>query len=232
MKHEFRASHPADLKPAWAGQFELFSWLNHALSIPGVVFLITTRKESGAPNACLHAWGMLAGDTDRYTSVLAVPDYAHTHANILREGEWCLNFPRFDQYQQSFRTIGSHGPDEDEIAAAGFTPEGARTVRAPRVAECPVVLECRLTWHRPLQEGSCWHLFAGLVETAALAEEVLDPDPERRMKAMGLMYSFNEPRHPATFARGSGGLGLLERVVNVHNEDGSLKAPEEVLGRD
>ena len=105
-------------------------------------------------------------------------------------------------------------------------------MRAPRIAECPVVLECRLTWHRPLQDGSCWHLFAGLAETAALAEEVLDPNPEGRMKAMGLMYSFNEPRHPETFVRGWDGLGLLERVVNVRNEDGSLKEPGEVPGWD
>ena len=138
VKHEFGPSHPAGLAEAWPGQFGLFSWLNFAASIPGVVFLITTRKESGVPNACLHAWSMLAGDTDHYTSVLAVPDYAHTRANILREGEWCLNFPRFGQYAQSFRTIGSHGPDEDEIAAAGFTSEQAHTVRAPRIAECPV----------------------------------------------------------------------------------------------
>jgi len=87
------------------------------------------------------------------------------------------------------------------------------------------LLECRLSWHRPLLEGGCRHLFAGRVELAAVADEVLDPDPAKRMRAMVLMYSFNEPLHPVTFARGWSGLGLLERVVNVYNEDRNLKRP-------
>ncbi len=228
MKHEFPAAHPAGLEPAWPGQFELFSWLNFAASIPGVVFLVTTRKEDGAPNACLHAWGMLAGEKDQYACVLAVPDYTHTYRNILREGEWCVNFPRFDRYPESFKTIGC-APEADELAAAGFTAEEAHTVRAPRIAECPVALECRLDWHRPQLEGSKWHLFAGRVEHLALAPEVMEPDPAKRLEAMGLMYSFNEPIHPETFARGQSGLGLLGRILHVHNEDGSIKGKEEVL---
>lgn len=63
------------------------------------------------------------------------------------------------------------------------------------------------------------------MELAVLADEVLDPDPTVRMRAMGLMYSFNEPLHPDTFARGWSGLGLLTRVANVYKEDGSLKEP-------
>jgi flavin reductase (DIM6/NTAB) family NADH-FMN oxidoreductase RutF len=41
--------------------------------------------------------------------------------------------------------------------------EPAQEIKAPRIAECPINLECRLEWHRRLYEGSIWVLAAGKV---------------------------------------------------------------------
>lgn len=39
----------------------MFSWYNFVLNIPTAVFIVSTQKENGLPNAQLNAWGMLLG---------------------------------------------------------------------------------------------------------------------------------------------------------------------------
>ena len=87
MKHEIKVGTPVNLEEIWPGSYDLFSWLEYVVNIPNPMFVITTRKANGEPNACLHSWGFLVGDRDNYTSILAVLDYYHTYENILRESE-------------------------------------------------------------------------------------------------------------------------------------------------
>ena len=61
MKIDFPVYPPKDVKPGWEGQFQVFSWYNFVINIPTSVYIITTRKENGLPNAQLNAWGMLLG---------------------------------------------------------------------------------------------------------------------------------------------------------------------------
>ena len=150
MKHEIGIGQPTYLVEDWPGKYEVFSWLEYVVTVPNPIFLVTTRKANGAANANLHSWGLLVGERDRYASLLALLNDTHTFANIVREGEWCLNYPSVAHYPQCFETIHCNGPDNDEIADAGLTAEPARTVAAPRIAECAISLECRLDWHRPL----------------------------------------------------------------------------------
>ena len=178
--------------------------------------IITTRKANGAPNACLHSWGLLVGDRDNYTSLLAMHDYFHTYANILREGEWCLNFPSFEHYVQSFETIHVNHPDNDEITDAGLSPEASKNVLAPRIAECPINLECKLEWHRPLYEGNSWVLIAGKVVHVAMDENVIATDPAERIKALNLMYNIRGTINPTNMEMyGPNSLGLLSEVVKA-----------------
>ena len=146
-------------------------------------------------------------------------DYYHTYANILREGEWCISFPSFEHWPQCFETINVNAPDNDEIAEAGLTSEPAKTVQAPRIAECPVNLECRLEWHRPLYEGSRWRLLVGRVLHVALDETVIVPDPDERMQAMRLMYNIRGTVNPLDGQQyGPNSLGLLSEVAKVFDE--------------
>ena len=68
------------------------------LLLPNPIFLITTRKANGAPNANLHSWGILIGDRDHYSSLLVLLDDSHTYANIQRGREWCVNSPLLEQH--------------------------------------------------------------------------------------------------------------------------------------
>lgn len=216
MKREIDITQPEYLTEDWPGKYEVFSWLEYVVSVPNPIFIVTTQKANGAPNANLHSWGLLIGEKGNYSSLLALLDNTHTYANILREEEWCVGFPSFEHHPQCFRTIDCNAPDNDEITEAGFTVEAAKIVQAPRIAECSVNLECRLEWHRPLYESSHWHLFAGRVYHLAVDETVMAPDPIERMRVMGLMYNVRSTVNPMTGEQyGPNTLGLLSKVVKI-----------------
>ena len=219
MKHEIDITQPEYLIEDWPGKYEVFSWLEYIVTVPNPIYIVTTRKANGAPNANLQSWGLLIGEKGNYSSLLALLDQSHTYENILREGEWCVGFPSFAHYPQCFETIHCNGPDNDEIAGAGFTVESPVTVKAPRITECFVSLECSLAWHRPLYENSHMHLFTGRVLHLAMDEAVMVPDPVARMRAMGLMYNVRSTVDPRTGEQyGPNSLGLLDRVEKIFDE--------------
>jgi len=104
----------------------------------------------------------------------------------------------------------------EALHQAGFTLEAAQTVSAPRIAECSVSLECRLAWHRPLYEGSPWHLLVGRILHLAMDDAAMAPDPVTRLQAMELMYNVRSTVDPLTGAQfGPNSLGLLSRVEKI-----------------
>jgi len=224
MRREIGIAQPEYLIEDWPGKYEVFSWLEYVVTVPNPIFIVTTRKANGAPNANLQSWGLLIGEKGNYSSLLALLDHSHTYANILREGEWCVSFPSFKHYPQCFETIYCNAPDNDEITEAGFTIESAKTVRAPRIAECPVSLECRLEWHRPLYDSSHWHLFVGRVLHLAMDETMMVSDPVERMRVMGLMYNVRSTVNPLNGEQyGPNTLGLLSQVEKIFTDEGHPK---------
>ncbi|MBN1139537.1 MAG: flavin reductase [Anaerolineae bacterium] len=216
MKHEIGINQPSYLVEDWPNKYTVFSWLEYVVTVPNPIFLVTTLKANGAANANLHSWGLVVGDHDGYSSLLALLEQTHTYANIVREGEWCLNFPSVRHYKQCFETIACNGPDNDEIADAGLTIEAAQTVRAPRIAECAINLECQLTWHRPLVEGSRWRLLVGRVRHVAVDEAAMAVDPDERLAALGLMYNVRGTVNPLNGEYyGPNTLGVLDKVMRI-----------------
>jgi flavin reductase (DIM6/NTAB) family NADH-FMN oxidoreductase RutF len=224
MKREIGITQPEYLVEDWPGKYEIFSWLEYIVTVPNPIYIVTTRKANGASNANLQSWGLLVGEKGNYSSLLALLEDTHTYDNILREGEWCVGFPSFAYHPQCFETIHCNPPDNDEITAAGFTLEAAKTVHAPRIAECSVTVECRLEWHHPLYAGSPWHLFAGRVLHVAMEQAVMVPDPVERMRRMGLIYNVRSTVNPVTGEQyGPNTLGLLGRVEKIFTDEGHLK---------
>jgi len=209
MKHEIGIVRPAHCEEAWPGKYQLFSWLEYATTIPYPTFLITTVKANGKPNACWHSWGSFAGDKEGYFSVLTLLDTYHSCENILRVGEWCINLPTLDQREHCYRTIEHNTLERDEISESGFTAQASNVIQSPRIAECPVNLECMLDWHHPLAEASRWHVFAGRIVHAAIDDAVLSADPGARLQAMNTMYNVRSTLDPLTGETQPGTLGIL-----------------------
>jgi flavin reductase (DIM6/NTAB) family NADH-FMN oxidoreductase RutF len=219
MKREIKITQPEYLVEDWPGKYEVFSWLEYIVTVPNPIFIVTTRKANGAPNANLQSWGLLIGEKGNYSSLLALLDNSHTYENILREGEWCVCFPSLQYYRQCFETIRLNEQDNDEITDSGFTIECSQRVQAPRIAECLINLECHLEWHRPLYENSSWHLFAGRVIHLGMDEEAMAIDPAERMRVLGLMYNVRGTVNPMTGEQYVyNTLGLLSRIEKVFGE--------------
>jgi len=209
MKREISIERPSYLEAAWPGKYKLFSWLEYAANIPYPIFIITTLKENGKANACLHSWGCFGGDDGGYCSMLTMLRSYHTYANILRSGEWCINFPSATQRDQCMKTIENNAIENDEIIDSGFTIELPRLIQTPRIAECPINLECKLEWGRPLFQDSNWHVFAGKVVHLAMDDAVFELDPQTRMQTLRTMYNLRSTLNPLTGETGPNSLPAL-----------------------
>lgn len=86
-----------------------------------------------------------------------------TLVNIERTGELCISVPTValaDKVAQTGQDV-SYGVDEFELA--GLTPLPGERVSAPRVAEAPVQLECRLWELKPLGDAGSVLVLAQIV---------------------------------------------------------------------
>jgi flavin reductase (DIM6/NTAB) family NADH-FMN oxidoreductase RutF len=216
MKHEIGIQQPNYLVEDWPKKFEVFSWLEYVITVPNPMFLVTTLKENGKPNANLHSWGFPVGDKGNYSMLLALLEGTHTYENIQRTGEFCINYPSFQHYPACFETVAKNGIDNDEICDAGFNLEEAKMVLAPRIAECFFNLECRLEWMRPIFPDSRWQVVLGRILHVAVDEEVMVPEPEARAARMQLMYNMRSNINPLTGEfYGPNTLGLLNQIVKI-----------------
>jgi len=67
-----------------------------------------------------------------------------TVANVEFTGDFVVNVVDDALAEQMNLTSGEYPPDVDELAMAGLTAAPSVKVRAPRVAEAPISLECRV----------------------------------------------------------------------------------------
>lgn len=210
MKKEISIEKPSYLKEAWPGKYQMFSWLEYVVNIPYPIFIITTIKENGKSNACLHSWGFFAGDDKGYYSVLAILKSYHTYENIIRSEEWCINFPSLDQEEKCANTIEHNDIENDEIIDSGFTAESSRRIEAPRIGECSINMECKLEWQTPLFQGGNWHVFTGKVIHIAMDDELFELDPRKRVEKLNIMYNLRSTLNPLTGETGPAGSPVIK----------------------
>lgn len=224
MKKEIGILKPEFLTEDWPGKYKTFSWLEYVVTVPNPIFLITTLKENGKANACLHSWGLLLGEEDRFMSLIAVMKHGHTYQNIKNEKEWCINYPQYQDYPQSFDTIENNDMENDEIIDSGFHKEKPKRIHTPRIKECLANLECTFEWEKDLFPNSNWSIISGEVVHVAMEEKVMAPIPEERMKALGLMYNIRSTINPLDGTQyGPNTLGIINEVKRITSDDGFTK---------
>lgn len=118
------------------------------------VVLISSLNEDGTANLAPMSSAWWLGQS----CMLGLGNSGQTTANLLRERECVLNLPSsamVDAVDRIALTTGKSAvPDlkaaqgyryePDKFSAAQLTEQASELVRAPRVAECPVQLECRV----------------------------------------------------------------------------------------
>tara|TARA_B100000900_G_scaffold400390_1_gene403957 strand:- start:1113 stop:1568 length:456 start_codon:yes stop_codon:yes gene_type:complete len=69
--------------------------------------------------------------------------FKDTSRNVETTGEFVCNLATWELKEQMNLSSATLPPKTDEIALAGLTPISATLVKAPRIAEAPVQLECK-----------------------------------------------------------------------------------------
>ncbi|MFI1868500.1 flavin reductase family protein [Streptomyces jumonjinensis] len=150
------------------------------------VVLISSLNEDGTANLAPMSSAWWLGQS----CMLGLGNNAQTTTNLLREGECVLNLPSSAMVQVVDRIALTTGkpavPDykvkqgyryePDKFSAAQLTEQASDLVRAPRVAECPVQLECRVVSAHPFG-GPASHATAFEVEVlrAHVEEDLVIP---------------------------------------------------------
>jgi flavin reductase (DIM6/NTAB) family NADH-FMN oxidoreductase RutF len=146
-----------------------------ALVVPRPIAFVSTRGRNGVDNAAPFSFFNLVGDDPPVVVVSidrrgdgTVKDSAR---NILDTGELVVNMVDEALLGRMHHASEEFAQGESEFDACGLGRAPCKVVAAPRIAESPASLECRLHTHIPfakrdlLVAESVWlHLRDGLVD--------------------------------------------------------------------
>ena len=151
------------------------------------VVLISSRNPDGTTNVAPMSSAWWLG----HSAMVGMADASRTTQNLLREGECVLNLAPSSLAHAVDALALTTGADvviprkarmgyrhvADKFAVAGLTAHPADIVRAERVQECPVQLECRVTSAHPFGAPD--------VEATAFELEVLRVHVEDALRVPG-----------------------------------------------
>jgi flavin reductase (DIM6/NTAB) family NADH-FMN oxidoreductase RutF len=159
------------------------------------VVLIGSRNEDGSANLApiSSAWWL------GHTCVLGLGNNSQSAANLRREGECVLNLPCAAQVDAvdalalltanpripDYRIAQGYRHSREKFAAAGLTEVPGDLVRAPRAAQCPIQLECRLEAALPLAGNEGCTAFEVTVVRAHVDEDLIVPGTDHYVDPLG-----------------------------------------------
>lgn len=131
---------------------------HHVRTEPGILYLgtpvvlLSTVNPDGGYNLAPMSSAFWLG----WRAILGLSAASHSAANLRRTNEVVLNLPSADLVDAVDRLALTTGSDPvpdrkyergyrheaDKFTRAGLTPVDSETVGPPRVAECPVAMEC------------------------------------------------------------------------------------------
>jgi len=110
---------------------------------PTPVLIVGTYDEDGRPNGMTAAWGGICCSKPPCIQV-SLRKATYSYGNIVARRAFTVSVPSQEHVVEADYFGMASGRDGDKFAATGLTPVRSELVDAPYVAECPLVLECRL----------------------------------------------------------------------------------------
>ncbi|MFI7004745.1 flavin reductase family protein [Nocardia sp. NPDC050175] len=152
------------------------------------VVLIGTRNPDGTANLAPMSSAWWLGDQ----CMLGMNTASQTTQNLLRERECVLNLPSSalaaavdrlallsgSPVMTQHKIEKGYRYEPNKFAAAGLSKLPAELVAAPRVAECPIQLECEVLAAQPFDIGTECTAHTMRVLRAHVAEELIIPGTE------------------------------------------------------
>jgi flavin reductase (DIM6/NTAB) family NADH-FMN oxidoreductase RutF len=142
------------------------------LAYPLPVFLVGTYDNNGKPDAMAAAWGGICS-SDPPSIAVSIRPSRYTHKNLMAKKAFTVSIPSVDQMDAADYMGIVSGADTDKFAKTGLTPVRSDLVDAPYIAECPVVLECRVI---NVVEIGAHTQFIGEILDVKMDESVLGED--------------------------------------------------------
>jgi len=177
------------------------------------MFYITTFKDNGKNNVCLHAWGFVDSDPSHATYfILSLNKNGHTYQNVQREGVFCINYQTQDNPKLG-KTVQHNAYEDDEISAPGLTAEKCVRINAPRIRECELQLECRVIWEKDISPSNKI-VTASRIEYVTLDEALLNTDYRKKLRAFDTRLCYTKQINPIAGEMSAvGGEGRLNPVL-------------------
>ncbi len=159
--------------------FEGFNRVLTGVIVPRPIAFVSTMSKSGQINVAPYSFfNAVAYDppTIVFSSSRRAGDKSKdTLAHIEETGEFVVNIVVDEIAEAMNQTAAEYPTDVSEFQIAGLTPVPSQQVSAPRVAESPVNMECRLQQVVPIGEGSHEHgLVIGQVVLLHIRDDIID----------------------------------------------------------
>jgi flavin reductase (DIM6/NTAB) family NADH-FMN oxidoreductase RutF len=144
------------IDPSTREPLEVYRLLSGSI-LPRPIAFVSTISADGVRNLAPFSFFTVASANPPVIAfVTAVRGGANpkkdTLANIEATGEFVVNICSEDFATQMNQTAGEYPPDVDEFVLSGLTPVPSDVVKAPRVAESRVNMECKLRQLVPVSD--------------------------------------------------------------------------------
>jgi flavin reductase (DIM6/NTAB) family NADH-FMN oxidoreductase RutF len=144
------------------------------LLYPTPAVLVGSYDAKGVPNIMTAAWAGICCSRPPCVAV-SLRAATYSHGSILARRAFTVSVPRATQVTAVDYAGLSSGREGNKFEALGLTPERSTLCDAPFVAECPLVLECRLA--QTVEIGSHTQFIGEILDVKA-DPEVLGSDGE------------------------------------------------------
>jgi flavin reductase (DIM6/NTAB) family NADH-FMN oxidoreductase RutF len=124
--------------------------------VPRPIAWVSSLSEDGIPNLAPFSFFMAVCNdppTVAFSSGRRAGNKKDTVRNIEYIQDFVVNLVDDALAEQMNLTSGEYPPDVDEFAVTGLTAAPSVKVKAPRVAEAPINLECRVVQILPVGHG-------------------------------------------------------------------------------
>lgn len=167
------------IPPKGSSQQEAKAWQRDMFMIVRPIVVVTTISKEGVPNAALKTNFMNVSVLER---VAFGCDPGHdTHRNVVETGEFVVNVPHEETIERIMVTAVDFPRNVNEIEKAGLTAIPSEKVKAPRIEECKLHLECKLAWRRD-------NIIVGDVVAASADEDLIQKAVEERQMRLGQIF--------------------------------------------
>lgn len=124
-------------------------WKPGTMLYPVPVVLVTCGDMNGVKNVFTVAWAGTICSEPVMVSISVRPE-RYSYELIKQSGEFVINLPSARMVRAVDYCGIVSGKNCDKFQAAGLTPAPSEHVKAPAIAEAPLVIECKVTSIQPL----------------------------------------------------------------------------------